>query len=168
MQSNKNNVCTKVTFYDDLASGRAVYAGSTFVFFIMLTGNILSASAAMGGGAWGDNGYSKSGPLFIEAAVANVLAFLAQTVDAIYYDHTYWPLQAAKWSCELFAITLLSSILGFSLSVQDSIHLARVSTTALLLFVHVVFTSSSLSVSLEYLYRKSATDTGSTQRRRVT
>lgn len=153
MKSSTNNVGAKVSHYETEKRASLVYTGSVLWFLVLFSTDVIFAFAASGAQGWSSGGYDAATPLFVLAACSASAAFVFQTADALWYDHLYWPLQAVKWTCELFAASAIVTALAFSLTIADPHRPDRVAANCVLLFGHLLFTSSSLSVTLEYLYR---------------
>lgn len=79
---------------------------------------------------------------------ANSIMFALQTINVLYTQFLFWPLVSAYYSLQLWCIGLRGAVL--------SVHMDDPWPYALMLFAQTLFTSSQLSVTLEYLYRASA------------
>ncbi len=151
MRSFRNGKRAGVTAYNTFSSAALTYCGSTcwMLLLVVLDGLMIGSAAEM----WSGNGYDATIPLFSVVLVGNLGAFTLQTVDAVFFDHTLWPLQAVKWSLELFNVAALAAVLGYAFSIDDVHRNSRILANAVLLYFQTLFTASSFSVSLEYLYR---------------
>ena len=151
MKSLSNGKRVGVTMYNSAGSAALTYCGSACWLFLLLVLDSLMIGSSVG--MWSDNGYDATVPFFSIALASNVIAFTLQTTDAVFFDHTMWPLQAAKWSLELFNIAILSAITGYAFTIHDEHRNGRISANATLLYFQILFTASSFSLTLEYLYR---------------
>tara|TARA_B110000046_G_scaffold148537_2_gene156445 strand:+ start:221 stop:697 length:477 start_codon:yes stop_codon:yes gene_type:complete len=154
----ENSLDIGVTCYSSRFSTWVVFCGS-FLWFLVLGvfNGVLIATAA---DTWsGDGGY-KDGvlPFYAISFGFHVGVFFLQTVDAMYLDRTFWPLQALIWSMQLTTIAFLIVTTAYSLALDDRDRFSRTAVNAGALVGQIVSTSCHIAVVLEYLFRSRRND----------
>lgn len=134
-------ILASVTGFRSVAAALFIYLGST-LWFLFLVG-IDSGKLVMD---------ASTGPvrdLYTMALVGNCAMFTLQTINVWMTTFRMWPVVSLYYTAQLWVLGLRAALVAI-----DSSNLAM---SSLVLLAQCLFTSSQLSVTLEYLYRVSYT-----------
>jgi hypothetical protein len=145
----------RVTFFESTPMAYLVYAGScTWVAVLVAFDATLLVS-----GDW-----PRLDSLLPTLIGVNALALGVQTIDVLFFHMQLWPLVALLWTCQLYALLLAASALGYALARDTPSD--EVPTRHAILFLRgaaqCVFTASQFAVTLEYLHRSVRTPNAAT------
>ena len=87
--------------------------------------------------------------VYVMTIVGNCIMFVLQTVNVWHTMFRFWPIVSLYYTMQLWVLGLRASVVAI-----DTEHLTM---NSLVLLAQSLFTSSQLSVTLEYLYRKADT-----------
>lgn len=144
------------------------YYGSLVWWLLTLAVEVQGLYGATAG-VWKSSGYGFVDGFWIFIVSFHCFFGVLMTVDAMYFNHRFWPLQAVSYALQLSNAAALSALLGYAFSLADDQQSMRSYLTAAALFMTILFTASQLAVTVEYLARKSvpAAQTSTAATRRV-
>ena len=143
-RASKPIIDSRVTGFTNVTNTLLINFGS-FLWFLLL---VAFDVAMIGMSEW--NVYGKT--MFAVLLASNVLMFLFQTFNLLVFMFKMWPVVSLYYTMQFFAIGVCAGLVGQGLSEESTTKLA---VSLVRLFAQSLFTSSQLSVTLEYLYRVS-------------
>lgn len=154
MRSVENSLDVGVTCYGSRASSWIVYGGS-FAWFVVF-GAVNGMLIATATDTWRhDDGYKEGVlPFYAIAFGFHVGVFFLQTLDAAYFDRTFWPLQAAMWGMQIITIVCFTITSTYSLTIRDKDRTARTAANVGALAGQVLSIACHIAVTLEYMLRR--------------
>lgn len=111
------------------------------------TGSLLWFLALVGLDVYSLVGTSSNDTLYSMLIAGNSVMFILQTANVLYGHFRFWPLVSLYYTLQLWALGLRAVVLSTKLGAPWP--------HALMLLAQGLFTASQLSVTLEYLYRRS-------------
>lgn len=131
-------VRASVTGFTSVMASVAIYLGST-LWFLFLVG--MDARELIM-----DTSTDVVRSIYVMTIVGNCIMFTLQTINVWYTMFRIWPIVSLYYTMQLWVIGLRASVVAL-----DTEHLTM---NSLALLAQSLFTSSQLSVTLEYLYRR--------------
>ena len=127
-------VDTSVTYFTSTTTSVVIYVGSFLWFAFLVTMDVWSVVTRDM-----DN-------LHAMTIVGNSIMFVLQTINVLYLTFRFWPVVSLYYTAQLWVLGLRAAMVAMT---EEKLFVA------LMLLAQCLFTSSQLSVTLEYLYRRS-------------
>ena len=133
-------ITASVTGFRSVMAAILIYLGST-LWFLFLVG-IDSRELLM------ETLTDPVRDLYVMMIIGNCIMFVLQTINVLRTLFRFWPVVSLYYTAQLWIIGLRTSLVA--IDVEDDVVM-----NSLALLAQCLFTSSQLSVTLEYLYRRS-------------
>lgn len=136
----------KVTAFRSPFSGYAIYGGY-FVYLLFLSTIDLVILAL------DDFSESTIRAIVVSVMALNFVSFVTHSWNALVYHYFKWPVTAIHWICQLSALGLTSSLVGYSMAIDDDRHANRIAITTPRFIAQTVVAAVQVAIVFEFFAR---------------